>query len=281
MTEPLVSVCVITYNSSKYVLETLDSIVSQTYKNIELIISDDSSRDNTVGIVKSWVAENEKRFIKTRILTSEKNTGVTGNCNRAYKAASGVYVKDIGGDDVLLPDYIEKCVDYFLHHSETSVLFTDMQLFFEETEKVCKSEIVRELYNFTPEEQYFAMQKRDYKIPTPAVIYKSETVRNLGYFDERFPMWEDGPMYYKLTKKGIKLEFLDYIGVRYRVRGASLSNKVPYRHKISLADFYFKELMKNEIKTNIFKCCFHIVKFCFFKFSYIPFINWFSDFLVK
>lgn len=52
---PLVSVIVITYNSSKYVLETLNSVAAQTYDNIELIISDDCSKDNTVEICRNWL----------------------------------------------------------------------------------------------------------------------------------------------------------------------------------------------------------------------------------
>ncbi|MDR0890977.1 MAG: glycosyltransferase [Endomicrobium sp.] len=51
---PLVSVCVITYNSSKYVLETLESIKTQTYQNIELIVSDDCSTDDTVEVCENY-----------------------------------------------------------------------------------------------------------------------------------------------------------------------------------------------------------------------------------
>ena len=73
---PLVSVPVITYNSSKTVLETLDSIYNQTYQNLELIVSDDCSTDNTVGICREWIEAHKKRFVRTELLTVEKNTGV-------------------------------------------------------------------------------------------------------------------------------------------------------------------------------------------------------------
>ena len=58
----LVSIITPTYNSAKYVLETLESIKSQTYHNIELIISDDASQDNTVDICELWLKENKERF---------------------------------------------------------------------------------------------------------------------------------------------------------------------------------------------------------------------------
>ena len=86
MENPLVSIIVITYNSSKYVLETLESAKAQTYQNIELIISDDGSQDETVELCEKWLAENKDRFIDSQIITVEKNTGIPANCNRGVKA---------------------------------------------------------------------------------------------------------------------------------------------------------------------------------------------------
>ncbi len=73
---PLISVPVVTYNSSKTVLETLDSIYNQTYENLELIVSDDCSTDNTVDICQEWINAHKERFVRTELLVDEKNTGV-------------------------------------------------------------------------------------------------------------------------------------------------------------------------------------------------------------
>lgn len=70
--DPLVSVSIITYNSSSTILETLDSIYSQSYQNIELIVSDDCSTDNTVEICKKWIDEHKDRFVRVELLTVEK-----------------------------------------------------------------------------------------------------------------------------------------------------------------------------------------------------------------
>lgn len=59
MEQPLVSVSVITYNSAKTVLETLESIKAQTYQNLELIVSDDCSTDNTVELCRNWIEQNK------------------------------------------------------------------------------------------------------------------------------------------------------------------------------------------------------------------------------
>ena len=99
---PLVSISVITYNSSKYVIETLDSAKAQTYQNIELIISDDCSTDNTVEICKNWINDNKERFVRTELITVKKNTGISPNCNRANNAANGEWIKEIAGDEIEL-----------------------------------------------------------------------------------------------------------------------------------------------------------------------------------
>ena len=88
---PLVSIIVITYNSSKYVLETLESAYNQTYQNIELIISDDCSTDDTVEVCKKWVDEHKDRFVRSEIITTPVNTGIPVNCNR------GLYKEKVSG----------------------------------------------------------------------------------------------------------------------------------------------------------------------------------------
>lgn len=123
MEQPLVSVNVVSYNASKFIIETLDSISNQTYKNIELIISDDASPDNTVELCQNWLVHYKSRFVRTELITVEKNTGVTANCNRALAASQGEYWKIIGSDDLLTPDCIEKCVAYMQAKPQARFLF--------------------------------------------------------------------------------------------------------------------------------------------------------------
>lgn len=67
-TDLLVSICVLTYNSSEYIIETLDSIKNQNYQNIELIISDDCSFDNTVILCTQWINLNRDRFVRVELI---------------------------------------------------------------------------------------------------------------------------------------------------------------------------------------------------------------------
>lgn len=70
----LVSVVVLSYRSAETIVETLESIKNQTYPNIELIITDDASPDNTVQVVQQWIAKNEGALAAIKLVTSDKNT---------------------------------------------------------------------------------------------------------------------------------------------------------------------------------------------------------------
>lgn len=100
-------------------------------------------------------------------------------------------------------------------------------------------------------------------LPTPACIYRREVFDKIGFFDEEIPMWEDGPMYFRLAENDIKMHLLDVDGVYYRISSSSLSNKRPVSHIKSISKFYFKYRLKYEIKLSPFKAIFHIIKFFF------------------
>ena len=100
----LVSVCIPTYNCSDYIAETLDSVLNQTYKNIEIIITDNASTDETVKIIKKYSDDRINLFI------NETKLGMVNNWNEAVSKASGEYIKLLCSDDLLSPDAIEKQV---------------------------------------------------------------------------------------------------------------------------------------------------------------------------
>jgi alpha-1,3-rhamnosyltransferase len=128
----LVSVPVVTYNAASFVEETLESIFNQTYGNIELVISDDCSKDNTIEIVQKWCEEErvKERFTAIKIVTVPKNTGVSANCNRAISASKGEWIKFIAGDDILLPTCIEDNLNFVRENTNANFgLDNSMELF--------------------------------------------------------------------------------------------------------------------------------------------------------
>ena len=107
---PLVSVCIPAYNSARYIRTTMESGLGQKYENIELVVVDDCSKDDTVEIVRSV------RDPRVRLVRNEKNLGMTGNWNKCLAEARGEYIKLICADDVLYEDSIEKELGALLGH---------------------------------------------------------------------------------------------------------------------------------------------------------------------
>lgn len=239
--QPLVSVPVITYNSAKYVLETLESIKAQTYKNIELIISDDCSIDDTVELCQKWVEQNKERFVHTQIITSETNTGISANLNRAEAACQGEWVKGIAGDDLLMPNCVENCVRYIDNNQDVVYLFSRMEAFGASSEECQKWDALfnYDLFSLTSEQLLYHLIFCGNGIPAPALFYK-RTVSNVKN-DERIPLLEDWPKWINLVKNGEKFYFIDKVLVKYRLVGISTRGRSSLRYYQSerLFRFYY------------------------------------------
>jgi alpha-1,3-rhamnosyltransferase len=105
------------------VVETLESIKDQIYENIELIISDDCSGDDTVSVCKEWLYINNSWFADTKIIEADKNSGIPANCNRGLHATSGEWIKFIAGDDALEQDSIKDYIEFAGTHRNIEVIF--------------------------------------------------------------------------------------------------------------------------------------------------------------
>ena len=250
---PLVSVPVITYNSSKTVLETLDSIYAQTYPTIELIISDDCSTDDTVRICQNWIDKNKDRFVRVELLTVPHNTGVSANCNRAAKVCQGEWVKGIAGDDILLPNCISDCMKFASVHPDMVYLFGKVIVFGssnEDCDRVSKF-FDYNFFNLTQEQQLQRLIFEGNCIPASAAFYNKKNLDKIGVKnDERIPLLEDWPKWINLLKAGAKLHFIDKGLVKYRISQGSLSagNTLSLSYKKSIALVYilyqFKPMYK-------------------------------------
>lgn len=107
MEAPLVSVLMTAYNREKFIVEAIESVLASTYKNFELIVVDDCSRDNTVGIARNFEAKDGR----IKVYQNERNLGDYPNRNMAASHASGTYLLYLDSDDKIHHDGIEKCIN--------------------------------------------------------------------------------------------------------------------------------------------------------------------------
>lgn len=103
----LVSIIMPSYNTARYISESIESVLSQTYTNWELIIVDDCSTDNTDDIVKPYLEDNRIKYLK-----NEKNSGAAISRNYALREAKGRWIAFLDSDDLWLPQKLEKQIEF-------------------------------------------------------------------------------------------------------------------------------------------------------------------------
>lgn len=231
----LVSIIVITYNSEKFVLETLESVKAQSYGNIELIITDDCSIDQTVNICTEWIDKNKKRFSRVELISCDKNQGIAANCNRGLISSKGDWIKLIAGDDILKPDCIKDCLDFISSGQENvECLFAKIEQFADDQTFKIVPAIVPDpdLHPFycsdvTAKEQFSMWLNVNtfWPLSTPSFFIKKDLILSVGGFDERYEYMEDLPLYLRILEKNIKIYFLNKVTTMYRVHSESVIRK--------------------------------------------------------
>lgn len=224
----LVSVSVLTYNSSMYILETLESIRQQTYPTLELVVSDDCSTDNTVELCREWIEQNKKRFVNTTIVVSPTNKGISANYNQGMDNCTGSYIKEIAGDDLLLPNCVEDYMDFIKNHPDASFCFGRAVVFDGDEER---RRNVQKLFDYTAfglpsSQQYAKLMNSENFICSATFFFNRKVAQEKGIRnDERIPFMEDMPKWISILKSGEMLWFVDKEVVKFRCSSTSLSTQ--------------------------------------------------------
>lgn len=247
---PLVSVFIVTYNSSDNIIDALDSVKSQTYQNIELIVSDDCSSDNTRELVKEWFLDNGDRFVRSELVETPVNTGTSANYNRAVRACKGEWLKMLDGDDMLLPDCIEKNIQFVSDESNAEVVFSDVQNF-----KISKGEIIilnkfftkdHEIFFSLESEQQLKMLLKNNILPSVSCFIKASLLKKYRY-DEKYYCLEDSPMWFALLVNGIQFYGFNDITAMYRIGESTMRGQGVYFKRMYL-DMYIQYFWDVKIK---------------------------------
>jgi glycosyltransferase involved in cell wall biosynthesis len=225
---PLVSIVVITYNSSEYVLETLESAKAQTYQNIELIVSDDCSTDDTVETCRRWIAENKERFVRTELITIEKNSGIPANCNRGVRAARGEWVKGIAGDDLMSGHFVSKCLEGGVP-DDIGIIYTNSFFIDAHGEVTGKANSSNYKSGHVFDDLFFLR----FWPKAPSLMFRYSALEEFGFFDES--IWvEDYLMVLKIASK-YQLRHIDGFMTYYRIHGNNSGGKHIRLHQAQLS----------------------------------------------
>jgi glycosyltransferase involved in cell wall biosynthesis len=130
MSHPLISIVLCTYNGERFIKEQVDSILNQTYSNIELVISDDASTDGTPRILNEYKADQ-----KVKLFFQQENTGATKNFEFAIRKTNGAFIAFSDQDDIWLPQKIERLYGAI---ADGSLIYSDSELIEEQGKRLHK-----------------------------------------------------------------------------------------------------------------------------------------------
>lgn len=217
---PLVSIVAVCYNHAKYLVETLDSIKKQTYQNIELIIMDDHSTDNSVEIIRDWIKSTNYPCV---FVAHTENRGLCSTINEALDLCSGVYFQTIACDDILIADKISKQVAVFDRCPGIALVCSNYEEIDEEGIVITKQGFC-DGFQLPSDVTMAILDGERIFIHTPTVLLLRSVFREVGKYREDIAQ-EDYDMWLKITSR-FQVKYIPDVTVKYRVLSNSLSRDV-------------------------------------------------------
>lgn len=228
----LVTVICTCFNHQDFVIESIKSVLNQTHKNIQLIVVDDFSQDNSVLVIEEFLKLNtEILFIKNK-----QNIGVTKSFNNAMTFAKGIYFVDLACDDVLLPNCIENQLSVFYNSKfqNLAIVYGNAAFISEKGKHI---------------EYYFAVDEnlKTIELPKSGDIYEdvisertvicSVTAMISKYYFDKLNGYDESLIYEDLdfwirASRNFNIEFIDEILVQKRIVNNSFHSNFKRKHNI-------------------------------------------------
>ncbi|MBC7389813.1 MAG: glycosyltransferase [Opitutaceae bacterium] len=214
--EPIVTVICTCYNHEKYVEEAITSVLNQTYNNVQLIVVDNASSDNSIVKIKGLLDNNPSiLFIK-----NNANLGICKAFNEAVKYAKGEYLIDLSADDILLPNRIEIQLKEFEKLDDSyGMIYSHIEYINADGKLISNTKSKQ----YFPSGDIFKNILEEYIIPSPSTIFRKTSFLNIGSYNEDlafedFDFWVKCSYFYKI-------HFVPVITTQKRILGQSLSTQ--------------------------------------------------------
>lgn len=241
--DPLVSVIIPCYNQAIYLREAIDSALAQDYPNIEIIVVDDGSLDNTAKVAR--------RYGKKVKIFQQENKGLSAARNAGIREASGKYILCLDADDRILPSFCRLTTRVLNENSRIGIVASGWRCFGEVN------------YTVIPRALSFVEQLAINTIPCSSMFRKSDWELIGGFDESMLSGFEDWDFWLRLRKSGRELDVVPEVLFEYRRKKSSMvenalrksKNSLYYLHK-KHSDLYWEHF--DEIHVILF-CIFHKV----------------------
>jgi glycosyltransferase involved in cell wall biosynthesis len=180
--QPKVSVMIPTYNQAKYIYNTVISVINQDYDNLEIVISDDASTDNTEAVVRKIINETPERDIK--YIKRTENIGNIANYHDTLQnVITGDYVLNLDGDDFFIDmTYIRSCVELIEQHSDIKLVFARQGTYFEKIDKIVYDKVNEKLPQIIDGNKFLINFPKGHTIPHLTCLYRRKDAIELDFY---------------------------------------------------------------------------------------------------
>ena len=228
---PLISVVILTYNQEQMILDCLNSLLQSKTNDVELVVSDDCSRDNTYGVVLQWIKKYNEKFERVYTQRHEINQGTVKNLALAINRSTGDYIKSIGGDDWFAPGAIN-IMREFIKLNNFDVAFSRLQLANQDISgNVAISEVVlptskeSDFFISNSRKQFRYLCKRNCLF-APASLYNRKFWETINLNKTKVVILEDWAMWLLGAINNMQFAEIPQTLVIYRNHAGSVSNEI-------------------------------------------------------
>ena len=244
MQYPLVSAIILCYNQARFVIECLEGVKAQQYPNLELIVNDDGSRDDSAAVIQAWLAGSG---IPYRFLRNGTNQGLCRSLNNAILQSRGKYIAGVAADDVWLPGKLLRHVERLEKLApEVGLIYTDA-LQMDEVGKSLAKNFIETYRHFEarPEGNIHRVLWQGNFIPAMTTLIKRECYDKVGLFDESL-YYEDWDMWLRISRC-FSFAYLDEVSAKYRIVSTSMMQSQGNRMIDAGCQVCFKHLSGGEM----------------------------------
>ena len=228
---PLVSIIIPTYNTKQYICEAIDSALAQTYKNIEIIVVDDGSTDNTKDILEEYIHKNQI------IYHYQKNMGLSSARNTGILLSKGDYILCLDADDKIEPEYLQETAPILRDKADIGIVYTWVKTFESEND-------IWKLSEF----DLFSLLQKNRLVAT--ALFRKEIWQKIGGYDEKMKIGlEDWDFWIRAYLAGYKFANIPKALFLYRKKQVSMVTKLQANYfkaakyiRLKYKEVYFKSL---------------------------------------
>lgn len=252
---PLVTIGIAAYNHQEYVGYTIESVLNQNYKNIELIIINDGSTDNTDKEISKYIDICERTFPSFKYI-NRQNKGFVPTLNEILDVSKGDYIYMLASDDILKPEMVSKCVEFFEKKPEVEVLIFDIDLIDENNSIIKSNESGIIGFGKKFKNLSYINLKRLLEFNYfygPSIFIKKSVFEKIGKYDENIG-FEDWDFMIRVLMENIKIDYLQESLVLYRIHQRNMNKNLIYmlENTLTLLEKYKEIPDHNHRVINIF-----------------------------